>query len=38
MNVALEVVQIVIVLVGIALGLGLLAWLYNDLRHDGRPR
>jgi hypothetical protein len=37
MTVALEAVQVVIVLVGIALGLGLLVWLYRDLRHDGRP-
>jgi len=38
MTVALEVAQVVIVLVGIALGVGLLAWLYSDLHHDGRPR
>ncbi len=38
MTVALETLEVVIVLVGIALGLGLLAWIYNDLRHDGRPR
>ena len=38
MTVALEAVQIVIVLVGIALGIGLLVWVYNDLHHDGRPR
>ncbi len=38
MTVALELLQILVVLVGIALGVGLLVWIYNDLHHDGRPR